>query len=274
MVKYDSCKILWTGDINASHSRSRATDNDKKCMAFCKETDIQASPHTPPVPTYHHFSGNITSQIDYFIVPKQQTDIISSISVDIRNPTNCSTHDAILAQMKPRLVHVDEPKANRVTLPNRVKWEKVDTDMYYQLTEEKITVLYESIDDNTPTEIIAHRLNTILTEVSQQCQPNIAKKPRKRTRYTWGPEVYPYMKESKKAFGLWKKEGRPTNPCNRSLLKYKTAKRELRKIQRQICARERQETYNKIMKASESDQTTFHHLIRNQRVHQKSNSNK
>jgi hypothetical protein len=35
-----------------------------------------------------------------------------------------------------------------------------------------------------------------------------------------------------------------------------------------MSARERQETYNKIMRASESDQTTFHRLIRNQSDHQ------
>jgi hypothetical protein len=265
--KYGDCKMLWTGDINASHNRLRPSDNDRKFAAFCLDNKFEISHHTPSVPTYHHFTGNTTSTIDYFIVPNYQMDFTASISVNSRNPANCSAHDAIIATLSLRLQEPIISLTSKSAVSRRVMWDRVDIDLYVQRTEEKLTVLYESIAENTPTELVANRLSAILLDVSSTCSPQPPSRPRNKTKYTWCTEVKPDMMESKMAHARWKHGGRPTDPQNTLCLEKKLSKQKLRSTQRCIAARERQGTYTKIMEASERDQITFHRLVRGQREH-------
>jgi hypothetical protein len=139
-LKYSDCLIIWAGDINASTARDCATENDKKFVQFSVETDLEVSVHTPDAPTYYHLCGSITSTIDYFIVPKDQVDIISAIILDTRNPINCSMHDAIEATLTVSLVDDGLSKRDS-TLPARINWDRIDQDLYYQITDETATSL-------------------------------------------------------------------------------------------------------------------------------------
>jgi hypothetical protein len=262
--KYSNHLLIWAGDINASIFRDPPSSNDKKFRAFLSGNDLEVSVKTPNQPTYYHFTGEVTSTIDYFITLKHQADIIHNIHVDVRNNINSSTHDAIVATLT---VTTEEPLKKPVVTQvlRRVKWDKLDLIQYHELVEQKACTLLDTITDDTPTEIIIRRLEDILYSTSIECSPKPRNRNRNPTRFTWTPELIPHMKRSKWAYAQWKDGGKPTEPTHELCLAKKKAKRNLRQAQRRISARERHDTVNKIMEASSSDQQTFHRLIRCQR---------
>jgi retron-type reverse transcriptase len=73
------------------------------------------------------------------------------------------------------------------------------------------------------------------------------------------------MKAAKQAFQEWKAAGRPSQREDVTLNTMKLAKKQLRKTQRQMAARQRTELYRDLMCAEEHDQKKFFQLIRKQR---------
>jgi hypothetical protein len=129
------------GDINASVFRPRPSDNDVKFKQFCSDHGLNISRHTPRQPTYYHFTNNITSTLDYFVVPSHQPDIIHSIYVDTRNPTNCSLHDAVLATLCTGLQQRKMTSEAISSLPGKLNWNKIDKELYHQFTDEKSSTI-------------------------------------------------------------------------------------------------------------------------------------
>ena len=188
----------------------------------------------------------------------------------MRNSINCSSHNAVIAILGLHLKLGEKPYKTRSNLPPRIKWNNVNTKLYYELTDQKLSALYNSVDYDTPMDLIVARLDKILYEASTICHPVQPKKRRQKTKFTWSAELIPYMKHSKHAYARWKNSGCPTDAPNELYLDKKQAKQQLRQAQRRIASRERAQTHAKIMQASESDQITFHRLIRNQRAHPRS----
>jgi len=101
-------KIIWIGDMNASLIRNRKSSNDKAFEHFCTEAYLTPSPLMPSLPTYHHFAHSSTSQIDLLVTPTNQTDLISKMEIDARNPENASSHDAVIATIEIGLSHREQ----------------------------------------------------------------------------------------------------------------------------------------------------------------------
>jgi hypothetical protein len=270
MSKYSDSLLIWTGDINASSSRSPPSRNDVKLLAFLRGNKLEISPATPQKPTYFHFTGDITSTIDYFIVPIEQPNIISSIDVDERNHINTSCHDPITAILLLTLRTESEtkPADSAVTLHRRTRWDKVDKDEYYDLLQDRATRLMSDITQDTPVEVIIRRLETILYDSSVDSSPGVVVKPRKKTRFPWSAELVPLMKQSKQAYAAWKGGGRPSDHNHELCVNRKHAKKQLRQAQVRLAARAREASITKILEANEADQELFYKLIRCQRSEQ------
>ncbi len=98
--KFEGHDIIWTGDINASISRSKPTKNDQLFREFCEDCNLTVSDKMPNDPTFHHFNGTSTSQIDLFIHRLTEKPI-KYITLS-RNPLNTSMHDPITASSPQR----------------------------------------------------------------------------------------------------------------------------------------------------------------------------
>ena len=265
MEKYmPSCSIIWLGDINADPTRKTPRSNDRQLIKFCKEKQLTISRRQPNTPTYN--SAGKTSRIDLIIIPEDQKSLIRNICIDSENPLNMSPHSAVkvfLTIQLPSTRSQNDVKAQDLqpSIP-RIKWHKCDRDKYTKLTEERLTMLYDTTDENTPPSVFMSRINDILYRTSVECCP--APKPRrKKTRYRWEPELYPLMKICKETFWEWKSAGRDKN---HNLYRQKqTAKACLRNAQRQIIARDRCTQQQEIMSASQDNMALFYKLINKQR---------
>lgn len=254
--------MIWFGDMNADPQRA-TSNNDRMLKAFCEEEELVISDKIQE-PTYHHFTGTSRSKIDLVIQPAIQ-DLIEDIKVDVRNPINLSCHDAIIAKLNIGTVAATTSAKSKYTTPapTKIKWNKVDLPMYRNLTFRRLTKMLQYIDDRTPTDLIVKRTNAILSKSALDCHPT--SKPRKQTTYKWAHQLKTYAVDAKEAHARWKEEGRPEDPLHPAYHSKTEAKRSLRRQQKQINARERDERQRLIMEACENDHRLFYQLIKRQR---------
>ena len=147
-------KILWIGDINASTKRARPTANDRAFKAFCLENKLLVSPLRPDLPTYHHFHGEVTSQIDLAITVEEQQQFLHEVSIDVRSALNTSPHDAIVAHTDQSLAPaIPDNTKGKQSLSKKVNWKKADKDKYAETAGRKLEALMETTTASTPIEI-------------------------------------------------------------------------------------------------------------------------
>ena len=99
---------------------------------------------------------------------------------------------------------------------------------------------------------------------TSECYDGKTKLKRKRP---WSSEINTASKKSKLCFHEWKEAGRPNEPENEKLIAMKTAKKVLRRTQRQYEASLRNQKYeqNHVRLSHEGDQKLFYKLINEQR---------
>ena len=270
MEKYSTNNsIIWIGDINAAVKRAKPTSNDKLFIKFCLENKLTVSPLTPDAPTYYHFSGGASSQIDLVITPEEQAPIITAVHVDVRAPANTSPHDAIIASTSHHIVPAQPSTPGKTNTKSfkaatKVKWKKVDKEKYATISSRKLDALTETTTSATHTDIIVKVLNKSLYDASMECQPT-PRKPKKPSKFKWHPELKPMMEASKRAHWEWKSVDASKEQSNPLYIAMKVAKLHLRKTQRQLAASERSTLYEEIMSAKTADPQLFYKLVRRQR---------
>ena len=258
--------VIWLGDINADPNRQKPTQNDKLFKRFCEETGYVIHPSTPMQATYHHFHGDIHSQIDHILALTGES-IIQSVSIDAIHPLNTSPHDMVCAILTASITERPTPVNVSGVVPTKTKWNNVNTSKYQMLTEEKLDTLINTGGLDLPPELLVQRLNTLLMQASDESSIKpVQKAPRhKKKDRPWCATLKPLIKHSKMCFFKWKKMGRPTSPHSPLLIEMKEAKRCLRSAQRSLCAKDRRELQQEIMITESNDKQMFFKLVGRQR---------
>ena len=264
LTKYSSWDILWTGDLNADIRRDKGYQNDKMLGNFMNEHKLVISSWQPPTATYHHFIGGSSSRLDVFI-EKQGHEIISDVKVDSRHPLNTSSHDAVFALFDVTQIQADreDHSENLPTPKSRIRWDKIDLQRYEELTNNKLQPLLKIIRD-TPLDVTTEMLNTALDESALEASP-VPPRRRKKTRSNpWTPKMKKLVQNVKRLYY----ESKSTEEENRihNIAALKTAKKLLRRAQRQAAAKRRNETKSAIITSCKRrDKTEFFKLVKKQR---------
>ncbi len=260
--KYESSStVIWTGDINASYQERRCqSQNDKLLKIFCQENRLILAPGMPSTPTYHHFNGSSTSQLDYFLQLEAQRSIFTEISVDSRHPCNASSHDAVTAEISTHFVMKKQPQVVPYNKP-KINWEKADMEKYRALTNARLQALMDTLPDPAHPEILLSRTNSILYETSLECDPKATRKKRPKKGYKWDKQLQPYIKNSKLVHWQWKSLG---SQPGENMEARKLAKRQLRQAQRQLAASTRNKLHEEITNLSNENDVRMYKVIRKQ----------
>ena len=230
IVKYSvSSHIILVGDLNASLHRDQPLTRDKKLQTLLEDTNLVLNDSYPDEFTYIHGKG--MSVIDYII--SSDKNILNNICVNTDNSLNTSPHYAVVADM----IHIPTSKLEiSCPKPNvkKVNWKKLDGEKYQSLLVERLPKVEKSKDINERV----GQITDIVTSTALECAPVKKQKPKNCKKF-WCPELARLSKDSKRAFGEWKKGGCPAEPhCNLVLAK-NSAKKDLRRRQRQINAENR-----------------------------------
>ena len=110
----------------------------------------------------------------------------------------------------------------------KVNWKKLDSEKYRSLLVERLPKVEKNKDINE----IVGQITDIVTSTGLECAPVKTQKSKHCKKFCC-PELARLSKDSKRAFGEWKKGGCPAEPhCNLFLAK-NSAKKDLRRRQRQ-----------------------------------------
>ena len=263
--KYSSNSIvLWGGDINASLNRGKTTRNDQQLRRFLNEVPYAQVPNTPDQPTYHHFCAGSHSQIDHFFYLSCQEIIVDRVCIDERHPLNLSSHDPVVVELAISLIQRSQNINNSAesTLP-RVNWKKINLDTYYNLTELKLGVLQEHMDEMLPTDIILQRFHDLLKSCAEEASTTSKRLAKEKTgKHNWPPHITSLAKQAKALHAKWKYEGSP-DISSPSAQAWKKSKQQLRSAQRQLVAERRNLYTEHIELSSKSDSNKFFSLIKN-----------
>ena len=276
--------IVWAGDLNGSLQRCQPSSNDKLLKAFCMEMGFKSLITKQDTPTFHHFNRISTSQIDHIMSLTSQADLVKSIKVDIRNPTNTSSHDAVIAILE--ATPKKSPKTKDITfVKGKPNWSKVDITAYKEMTQERLSNFIANDGLVLPNEVTVPCINNILTSSAEACGAATKKKQCKRkSKMPWSPSFKPMVRHIKDV--MWRLKQAKRQPGHAfmddlsldaedlqpnvgtiQLLEdeYHTAKKALRSAQRQLAATQRKKLHEEIMDAHEGDRDTFYKLVKRQR---------
>ena len=152
--------------------------------------------------TYMHGKGK--SVIDYII--SSNTNFVNKICVNKDASSNTSPHNAVTAEM----THIPTSKVNiscRKVNVKKVNWKKVDSEKYQTLLADRLQRVEKSKDINERV----GQITDIVTSTARECAPKMKQKPKNCKKF-WCPELAKLSKDSKRAFGDWKKGGCPAEP--------------------------------------------------------------
>ena len=140
----------------------------------------------------------------------------------------------------------------------------IDSAIFQETLDEELRDLDVSIlDAPTAVSVLQRAVDTAMATSTPYKIIHIGS-ANKRKKDAWTPEFEEAVRLSKLAHHHWKMEGRPRNE-NPTWLAKKSAKRKIRRVQRQQCAADRQQLIEEINKASEDDDRLFHKLIKRRR---------
>ena len=124
---------------------------------------------------------------------------------------------------------------NPTSMPNRIRWEKVDKCQYLNQTNLHLQALVKNLH-RIPVSIITEWVNSILTDCVCAASPAQPKRIRK-TKFKWRPSLYQAARKATKAYRHLKSlhDNDPIYATRKASLR--AAKKSLRKAQWQLAAK-------------------------------------
>ncbi|CAC5404294.1 unnamed protein product [Mytilus coruscus] len=213
--------------------------------------------------TFIHSNGCDTTAIDYFIFQNLYKHTVLEISkLDIIS--NVSDHypiKLILQYHHP----VKQINSSNTSVKRKIKWDKVDTQLYESLIASEISdskPTIETIEDVTKA---FKNLNQIIIKSTKAAAPAIKMGKKRPKLLVMNDAIKEAIKKKKLAFHDWKSNGRPKESDSIYLKKKKLTTHILRKECRLEVAKHRINERQKLINARTSDRNMFYKIIKSQR---------
>jgi hypothetical protein len=164
------------------------------------------------------------------------------------------THDPVSGRfiIKPYILNACQNKEH--TINPELNWKKCDVQNYQKLVTEQIT------DMDLPGIIDCEEQISKIIEILNNSVDKCAKKSKSRSKRSkpWTPEINSLCKLSKRIHWKWTESGTPKSKDSPLWMDCITAKRNLRRAQRQEEARKRNQLYSDIMESHMSNDKLFY----------------
>ena len=259
--------ILIGADFNCSDkSSSRRVTAFKK---FCTDHNLIKISCTEP--TYHHFNGQSSSSIDFFLLSEESSSKarLSDITLQcsLEHPGNLSGHDPVIATLS---LLCSAPKTSKKEMYSHTytnfQYSKIawDDDKLKEYEDAAAKVLSESESYFSSVEYIPLKCQ-LYSELLVTCaeltmgtrsHPTPSKSPR------YPPRLHQAWQHLRKCFRLWKENNKPKDPINSLLLKYRAARANFQTIRRHCRNLKTVKFNNLLMNTQYSDRRKHLRLIK------------
>lgn len=215
--------------------------------------------------TFTHPNGRDTSIIDFFLYKQKLDQRIIQIIRQENLAENVSDYYPVYMRINLKHDLIEKNPNSPKNQTYKINWNKIDKEQYTSIAARRL--LNSDTELNMPENLdkAVHELNCILTESAKECIPEKKKRRKKPKLKVMTPAIQSVIFEKKRAFYIWKQNGRPNDADNFFLLEKKLKTAELRRQIRIEVAIRRQHEKNEIISARQFDNKLFHRLIRKQR---------
>ena len=253
--------IVLCGDLNGTLLETRNNKHDIMLKDFVNEHCLSTGSNLKLEPTFYHFNGVVTSQIDYILC--SDTKLLKNYTIFERQAENLFPHVPVMSELSiptstSGIISGKEKAATRKTY----SWNKLDKEKY---SAEIAAMLPTCGNENVESTI--NSLTECLKRAAQKAVPSKIVKlkgPKKRA----SQKVLECLKTVKQTHRKWVEVGKP---CNGQLyIENKLAKKQLRSQQRIEETVRRKTFYENLMENPTSDM--FYKLIKKSRSKRESNT--
>ena len=239
--RYESShKIVVCGDMNGTLLLTRNNKHDIMLKDFVKEHMLSMGNNESLEPTFYHFNGTDTSQIDYILT--SDVKLIQDYAICQKSAVNVSSHVPVksVLRISSKLSGLDRHEKQVQGKPRKVySWNKIDQEQFMQHVNQKLSQC-----DWESTESSVNSITSCLKSAADHAVPSKTVKfkgPKKPV----SSEVLTRLKRLKESYKKWDNAGKPRT--GQLFIENKLAKRELRSQQRIEEAIRRKSFYESVM---------------------------
>ena len=250
-------KILLCGDLNGTLLPTRNNKHDVILKDFVKEHSLSTGSFDCVEPTFFHFNGVVTSQIDYILT--SDPDLFYKYSVLQKDACNVSSHVPVQVQMKLpdcMVKNNDSTVIKTKLIPKTIfSWNKINSDMFIEHLQRNLNEA-----DSTNVNSTVNSITTCLQIAAQKSVPSKTlsfKGPKRRV----SNHILKSLEIVKETYNRWKLAGKPS--IGELHAENKLAKKYLRQQQRMQEVSRRRSLYDSLMENPTSKK--FYQLIRQSR---------
>ena len=256
--------VFILGDFNASLQTRKGNGQDLQLSSFVRNNDLlyaQSGQHT-----FAHPNKTDRAEIDYIFFNAAGEEIMDSVAVEPSTALNTSDHVPVYAVLK---VKKREKTPSDLLIRCKPKWDKCDLHNYRDFISEHLQPFCSYRLGESPEFDILYPLSHLISVLQLATRDSIPSykaevKLRSRKQCPWSEKIQQAVKNSRMAWGEWKKAGSPLDQADPHVQKMSKSRKNLRKEQRREAASLRSQKVEHIM--SEKDNSkTFFKLIKEQR---------
>ena len=257
-------KILLCGDLNGTLLPTRNNKHDTILKDFVHEHLLSTGQFNSAEPTFFHFNGVVTSQIDYIL--SNDTDIYDSYTIHQKDPINVPSHVPVCVKIRlpdGKSLNTDSSTSKVKSKPKTVYlWNKLNSDMFTEQLQIKLNQTSATQVNDVVIELTSGLLEAARISVPSKTQS--LKGPKRRV----SDHTLQRLKYVKETYNCWKRAGRPNS--GPLLEENKLAKKCLRQQQRMDEVLRKRSFYDSLMENPSSNK--FYQLIRRSRSNKESNT--
>lgn len=257
-----SHNIILCGDLNGTLLVTRNNKHDVMLKDFVKEHMLSCR-NSSLDPTFYHFNGYATSQIDYVL--SNCPELVWRYSICKKDPLNVSPHVpvTVLLKLTPEVLSSHCRAEGKQCKPKKVfSWNRLDQDTFTEHVQTNLNIIGKGDSDD-----IIKTITTCLKAAADQAVSSKILKFKGPKRPA-SKETLSCIKLVKETYKKWEASGKPRyGPL---FLENKLAKRTLRSQQRTLEAVKRKSFYDSLMENPTNQK--FYQLIKRARSKQESNA--
>lgn len=234
----------------------KGSDRTEALRELMERGQLGLSDDLPRKPTYSR-SGH-ESQIDFIMLSRSMT---AKSSTEILDPDALNTSPHVPIVMTIQGVHTSKKLQEKMEDPikSRTRWDKIDITAY----QEKVECQVKSLR-NMGSEDSTEKLSNLLYEAAIQTGPKSRKRKKTRKPKPWSENLKILILRGRNANYRWKVEGKPREG-HPALMERARIKKAIRREQRMINAKARENQMAELSNAWSGDSKLFHRLVKRQR---------
>ena len=236
------------GDLNEDLNDASGSKRNNYLREFINEGQLK---YNNTSKTFTNANGKECSEIDYFL---HNLSISSNKEVLDSITSNISDHYPIRMEFKFEYRAYEKGSKDVQKIEMKIKWEKVDKDLYSAMVQTDIDQLKSQLINNEWT------LDDAISKTSQVMKNAAILSSSAKTNYSAKPKLKIWTLEIKSAlrimrakYRIWKDNGKPTDINSIICKEKKESKKEFRRCIRVKLAKQRAEEKELIMETKTKD---------------------